>query len=547
MSLTPSVAEILQDHVTLEIECIDRMYLNVFVPQLQYSRGIANFFRFHRGQPVPSSALMAPMTKAFVESVEAFVASTGVPLITFGKGERKDDVMLKYLARFTGTEGVLFVGKAQEKAGVFRTEGRHDSRGKRYPQLVRSTAMVNQYYFYCVDEDFGPLFLKVCSYFPYTAKMCINGNEYLKRQLQKRSIPFKELDNGILSCAEPSRAQAIAEGLNPKKIDALLRKWLKRLPHPFTPADRQAGYRYQISILQVELSLTQVFDRPVMGRLFFEQVIRENLDLGRPDEVQLIFDRRITRSTPGRFRTRVITQGVTPCLHVDYKHSRIKQYFKEGRALRTETTINDTRDFRISRGLKNLPVLRAIGLTANRRLLNVERTSYDCMIGEDALLKIAQPAVVEGQRVSALRLLDPVVQALLSVLVLFRLMPMGFSNKELRERLAPLLGLDPSTLTQGKMTYQLRRLRLRGFIERIEETHRYQVTSMGLRTALFLTRLHSRLLRPGLSCILASYPQRDQLRSSFDSLERTMEAWIQDAHLGKELDSAATKPGDQAA
>ena len=120
-----------------------------------------------------------------------------------------------------------------------------------------------------------------------------------------------------------------------------------RIPHPFTPEDRAAGYRYDISILQAEFSLTQVLDRPSTGRVFFEEVIRENLEIGRPDHVQLIFERRITKQTPGRFRTRVITEGVTPSLHIDYKRSRIKQYHKEGLALRTETTINDPHDFDI--------------------------------------------------------------------------------------------------------------------------------------------------------------------------------------------------------
>src|SRR6516164_4360946 len=151
-----------------------------------------------------------------------------------------------------------------------------------------------------------------------------------------------------------------------------MRKWLARLPHPYTAADRQAGYRYELSILQAEFSLTQVLDRPLTGRVFFDQVIRENLDLGRPDQVQLIFGRRVSKRTPGRFRTRVLTEGVTPTLHVDYKKSRIKQYHKEGRALRTETTINDTRDFDIGKRLKNLSALREVGFQANRRLLNVQ-------------------------------------------------------------------------------------------------------------------------------------------------------------------------------
>src|SRR5207245_4712829 len=138
-------------------------------------------------------------------------------------------------------------------------------------------------------------------------------------------------------------------------------------------------------ILQVEFSLTQVLDRPVTGRIFFEEVIRENLDIGRTDQVQLIFARvvkqRGRRPTPGRFRTRVITEGVYPSLHVDYKTTRIKQYHKEGRALRTETTINNTKDFDIGKRLHNLPALREVGFRANRRLLDVQRISHDCSIG----------------------------------------------------------------------------------------------------------------------------------------------------------------------
>jgi len=142
--------------------------------------------------------------------------------------------------------------------------------------------MVNHYYFYCVDEDFGPFFLKFGSYFPYNAKLCINGHEYLKRQLTKRGVKFEALDNGIKSCADPKLMQQLCDGLSADRIDRLLRKWLRRLPHPFPPRDRVAGYRYALSILQAEFSLTQVLDQPVTGRIFFEEVIRENLDLGRP-------------------------------------------------------------------------------------------------------------------------------------------------------------------------------------------------------------------------------------------------------------------------
>jgi len=536
MSVPRTVAEVIRQHVTLEVEGIDRMYLNVYQPKLQRDLGVVSFFRYHRGQTFASSALMDPISKAFLQNIEAFVQQQGIPLIPFTKGQRKDDVAADYRARLAGHEGIYLVGKAQEKTPVFRTEKRtNPETGRKYPWIVRSTAMVNHYYFYGVDADFGPFFLKFCSYFPYNAKLCINGHEYAKRQLAKEDIAFEALDNGIRSCADARRLQQICDGLGPDQIDALLRRWLGRLPHPFTPQDRAAGYRYDLSILQAEFSLTQVLDRPLSGRIFFEEVIRENLDIGRPDQVQLIFQRRVSKRTPGRFRTRVLTEGVTPSLHVDYKHNRIKQYHKEGRALRTETTINDTRDFAIGKRLHNLPALRQVGFQANRRLLDVQTISQDCAVGEEAFRQVTQPREVQGQRASALRFGEAGVLALLSALLVFRLLPRGFANRDLREHLAPLLGEDPSQFTQGRMTYQLRRLRLHGLIVRQHGTHRYAVTNRGLGIALFFTRCYNRILRPGLSEVLANaLPDDPPLRRAFTHLERAMDHYVAHAKLTSE-------------
>ena len=497
MSIPKSVADVIENHVLLEVEGIDRMYLNVYQPQLQHGGGGASFFRFHRGETFATARTMSQMTRAFLAAIDRFARQNDIPVITFEKGARKDHIALARYAQFDREEGVVFIGKAQEKASVPRTVTRRDPEtGRTYPWLVPSTAMVNHYYFYCIDKDFGPFFIKFCSYFPYTSRLCINGHEYLKRQLAQKGIDFEPLDNGVLSCEDPKRMQTICDGLTAKKIDRFLRKWLRRLPHPFTAKDRQAGYRYDISILQAEFALTQVLDQPISGRVFFEQVIRENLDIGRPDKVQLIFNRRIHRNTPGRFRTRVITQGVAPSLHIDYKNTRIKQYHKQGRALRTETTINNTRDFRIGRRLHNLSALRAIGFQANRRLLDVQKISHDPAIGEDAFRELTGPMEVCGQRTSGLRFGDPTVLALFLALLIFRLLPNGFSNRDLRERFAPLLGKHPDDITPGQMTYQLRRLRLRGFIRRIPRTHRYEVTDTGIRTALFFTCSASSVLRP---------------------------------------------------
>jgi hypothetical protein len=525
MSLPRSVADVLREHVTLELECIDRLYLNVYQPELQRERNVYRYLRTRHGAGAVSSRYFQGMTQAFVRGIEAFAKRQQVPLLTFEKDTRKEELAAAYRAKCAGTEGLLFIGKAQEKVRTFRTQARRcPQTGASYPWLLKATALVNQYYFYGIDDDFGPFFLKFSSYFPFTGRLCLNGHEYVKRQLAKEGIAYEALDNGILRCANPQRLQAIADGLDAAKIDALLRKWLARLPHPFPTADRAAGYRYDLSILQAELSLTQVLDRPVAGRQFFEAILRDHLDLGRPDNVQILFNRQVRQSTPGRFRTRVITAGVLPSLYLDYKSTRLKQYFKEGRALRTETILNNPADFRLGRRLVNLPAFRELGFAANRRLLDVQQASQDGMLGNAVFQAVTSPCQVGRQRASALPYGAAVTLALCHLLLLFRLAPWGFRNQQLREHFARLLGRDPQQSTPGQMTYQLRRLRLHGLIVRQPGTHRYRVTDHGLRIALFFTRSYSRLVSPGLSELAAvPLPANTKLQRAVAQVDKALQ------------------------
>jgi hypothetical protein len=535
MTLPRTVADVLADHVVFEIECIDRMYCNVYVPQLQYAGGLLGYIQRQLGLPIASTAPLGKITEAFTAAMRRFARDQQVPWVDFTKGQRKDDVMHEHFARFTAGEGVLFIGRAQEKTCLFRTERRRDANGDSYPWIVKTTGMVNQFYVYAVDEDFGPFFLKFCSYFPYNAKLCINGHEWAKRQAAKAGIGHTALDNGFATCDDPAAVQGICDSLGPEQIDGLLRKWLARLPHPFSAADREAGYRYDISILQAEFSLTQVLDRPISGRVFFEHVIRDNLDAGRPDQISLIFDRRIHRGrkqfTPGRFRTRVITEGVTPSLHIDYKHTSIKQYHKEGRALRTETTINNPDDFGIRKRLTNLPALREIGISANRRLLGVQRLSHNPIRAAEAFTAVHEPTITDtGHRIAGLRLGDRRAHALLQALLVFRLLPNGFTNRDLRALLAELL--DTPTITIGQMSYDLRRLRAHGLITRIPRTHRYRITETGLHHAMLLSHVHTRLLLPGLAQLTdPDPPMPSPLRTAARNYRRALDQLTQDAGL----------------
>ena len=458
-----SIPELLDGHVTLEVECLDRLYLNGYIGPLATSGGLVAFLREQLGKPIPSPVVLGQVTEKFREAVKTMAERERIPLYQFDHKERKDDVANDFRRQRGLRDGVVFVGVAQEKAQAFQ--------GKKIDgQFLFTrdkTVYVNHYYFYIDDADFGPLFLKVCSYAPWSTKLCLNGHEWAKRQLEKKGIASEALDNGLLSCAEPEQLQRICDSLGPEEIDRVFRKWLGRIPLPLRRQDRQAGYDWNLSIWQMEVSLTQIFDRPLRGREFFEEIIRDNLDLGRPDRVQLVFDRVVTKKTPGEFRTRVIQDGVHPSLHISYKNFDLKQYCKEGRGCRTEGTFRNPKDFDVNKGLSNLPYLQKIGREINRRLLEVERVSHNSGLSGDSIQRVVQPTVTEsGEKAPALKFGQPRVMALLLALTLFQHLIDGFHNRDLRVLVADLLGVTSTDYTGAQMTYDLRRLRLKGLIFR---------------------------------------------------------------------------------
>jgi hypothetical protein len=530
--MMPNIADIIRHHVSLEVRCIDRLYLHAYVPTLQTSGGLCYFLREHLGHPIPSPALFTPMRERFRAAATAFVERHGVPVVKFESGQDKDAIANAHRTRFTKADGVVLLGIAQEKQRSFKAHKRRGPNGGITFDFSRQWTAPTQYYFYVQDREWGPAFVKIGTYMPYPVKICLNGHEWVKQQLRRRRVRFESLDNGFLACADPAALQAVCDALGPNDVQAFFDRWAHRLPWPLTPADRAAGYTHRLALNQVEVSLTQVFDRPVQGRHFFEAVIRENLDLGRPDRVGLLFPLRLQRNTPPPtfgYRTRVITEGVQPSLHVEYKHSHVKQYFKEHRALRTETTINNPKDFYVTKAVDNLPFLRELGEQVNRKLLEVERVSHHCVLTQDALDRLQRPTIEAAQRVSALRFGDPRVMALFQAITAFTHLPHGFRNRDLRPHVEALLGRPYST---AQMTYDLRRLRLKGVISRIPKTHRYTVTSYGLKVAFFYAKLYLRLLRPNWAALL---PDRDQLprtlRTVLDQLDREITKLHKEAAL----------------
>ena len=526
-----TIPELLRDHVTLDVECVDRVYLNGYIPTLQTSGSLVYFLEQHRGNLIASPVLLNEITKTFAAAVEAYAAAHQVPLIHFPANQRKDDLAAVYRRQFTAKEGVVFIGVAQEKLSGFKA--RKERMGKRVRfQFSRQWVWVRVYYFYLHDRDFGPAFIKIGTYAPYPVKVCLNGHEWAKQQLRREGVQFEALDNGFLSCGDAQRLQTICQQLGPEQVQAFFEKWVNRLPWPLTAQDRAASYQHRLSIWQMEVSRTQVFTRPLRGREFFEQLLRENLDLGRPDRVQIIFGRRIYKNTPSRFRTRVLQEGTQPNLHLTYKHSGVKQYFKENRALRTETTINNPLDFAVQKDLANWHYLRQLGAAINQRLLETEQVSQDCVLSAESFARVSNPTTTDqGQRAPGLRFGQPRVMALFAALSRFAPALNGFRHADLRPIVRELLGEQPDAYTASQMSYDLRRLRLKGLIARVQGTHLYLLTTYGRKVAYLMTKLQQRIFDLASAALETTVSVPSKLARAFRQLDAELDKLVAEARL----------------
>jgi hypothetical protein len=481
---------------------------------------------------------MEKIGTAFRRRVRVFAEAHQIPVVRFGKDDRKQEVMRPYLVRqaATGRSGVAAVGVAQEYQNVFaahQREDRGDTGRQVWFSFTKADRRVVCFYFYLWDLDFGPAFIKVCAYFPYPVKVWLNGHEWAKRQAVAAGIGFTELSNGFATCTDPAGLQAICDRLGPGTINVFFERWMSRLPLPLTGTDRDAGYWWELSMRQIETSRTIVFDAPRRARSFFEALVTDNLDIGRPDRVEVIFaghPRRWGRppKTEPTYKTRIDTRDtIGVSVNADYKHSRVKQYLKDGRALRIETVINNPGDLICKRRLQHLDELQAKARAVNARLLDTERVGQGCVLASPAFERVGQSTLTEdGRRSPALRFGDPRVIALSGALSV-GLNALGFTNRSLRAQVSHLLGATYST---NQMSYDLARLRHNSLIQRRQHTNTYDLTPDGQRVTIFYTKVHDRILGPLIAA--DAPPAPPELRRALATINHHVRTYTHNARLG---------------
>ncbi len=534
-SAVVTAAEMVAGHVRLDISCLDRLYLNGYAAKLQTPGGVVYFFHEHRGKPIVSPALFEPIGEKFRRDMNDWAQANGVPVIRFKARERKADAMAPFLqaAAASGRSQVAAIGCAQEFQLVWTARKRDTDPGKP-PQFsfTKEQRRVSVFYVYIFDEQMGPGFIKICTYFPYPVKVWVNGHEWAKRQAARAGISFTALSNGFASTGDPAALQQICDRFGPGTVQVWFERWMARLPLPLTGADRDAGYWWELSMRQVETSRTLVFDDDVHARAFFEALLRDNMDLGRPENVELLFRRGQRRGAPARppargFRTAIDRHCDMVTLNVFYKNSRLKQYLKDGVALRIETVVNSPDDLGCRRMLANLPELQARSRAINDRLLHTEIAGRGTALVSPVIERITRPTVTDdGRKAPALRFGDLRVQALAGAITALLFTVTGITNKTLR---GLMTGLLHRAYSMNQASYDLARLARNGLIQKVPGRNRYTLTRDGLLFACFYVKVYDHLLRPLMAPDRPNAPP--ELLTALDTLDQLVASHITKARV----------------
>ena len=520
-----TAADMVAGHVALDVSCLDRLYLNGYVNKLQTPGGVVYFFHDHRGKPIVSPALFEPIGEKFRRDIKSWAQANGIPVITFKAGERKAEVMAPRLEAAASAERsqIVAVGCAQEFQLVWTARKRATDPGA-CPQFsfTKEQRRVSVFYVYIFDEQMGPGFIKICSYFPYPVKVWVNGHEWAKRQAAAAGIGFTALSNGFASCEDPAALQAICDRFGPGTVQVWFERWMARIPLPLDDADRDGGYWWELSMRQIETSRTLVFDHDVHARAFFEALLCENMDLGRPENVELLFRRGQRLGRPaappigGGFRTAIDRYCHMVTINVFYKNSRVKQYLKDGVALRIETVINSPDDLGCRRMLANLPELQAKARAINARLLHTEIAGQGTVLVSPVIERITRPTLTrEGRKAPALRFGDLRVQALAGATAAMLFTVTGITNRSLR---ALMTGLLHRPYSMNQASYDLSRLARNGLIRRVPGRNRYTLTRDGLLFAHIYTKVYDHVLRPLMAPDRPNAPP--ELTAALDTLDQ---------------------------
>jgi hypothetical protein len=506
-----------QEQICFDYACFDRINGHASIQILQHPPNIVYFLKELRQVPSVTHAYLRSLAADYHRWVQEFAQRRGVEIVETKELEARDEdehrqiLVDRFYPRTPGPETLAVILKSREGARIAISQKTNGQ-----PHLELKLRFVDQYYFYVYDRDFGRMWLRICPYFPFNVRFCLNGHEWLACRLREEGIPFRQSGNAFLHCARPDRLQALGDAFAPQHIIACLQRWLAQLVPFFTEQERRAqGFGYRLFLSQVEYCHNLIFEqRAALDRLM-SRLVDNNRTIGNPDNITYLFGRYRTQKLVKGLKTRISDYHLSnPVIRSHYANSSIKQYVRDHRLLRNELTSNCTYDLGVNKGVENLPRLRTVMHTVVDRYLEVQQDILETFVDRGQLQGLRQATVTaSGQRTPGIKLDDPRLLALMQSLVRFAPLAHGgrFRTRDLHADTAAALGLTTDTYTLTQLRYDLSKLRAKGLVGKVAGTQTYAVTPEGYRLCVAFLKLYHRLFAPLTAAILEPVPEDERL------------------------------------
>lgn len=495
-----------KDHIRFHYRCFDRILLNGLIQPFQQPERVVGFFSTYRKRYPVSRDVLREIAQQFQGWVANRAKKWGAPILEAPKG-RRDEFVESYF-RQAQPDQVVAILKAREPARILIAIGKNKE-NRWHLQLAQR--WVIQYNFYVNDARWGRMFVRMCPYFPFSARLCLNQHHWLAKRMKQEKIRFQHCSNAFLQCNQPQRLQELADSLTPRDLLHCGQKWLTTFTPFFTPEERKhAGCQHRLFFAQVEYCDNLIFRRRAALDQLGERLLDANRTIGQPNKITVIFGRKVTKKYRGKLQTEIEDMDLpNPVIRSHYRNGFIKQYVRDHLLLRTEPATNNVHDYGVGKAVENLPQLRDKMASIADHYLNVQQDILESFLNGEELRKLSQPTVLaNGRRIPGLKLDHPRQLALMQALVRFsHIAAQGsFRTTDLHSDTAQALGVSIADYKLSSLRYDLSKLRAKGLVEKLPRSRSYRLTPQGYQICLVYLKLFEKVYAPLTQGILQPFP-----------------------------------------
>ena len=495
-----------KDSIRFGYRCFDRILLNGLIQPFQQPERVVGFFSTYRHLHPVSRDILRGAAEQFQLWVKEQAEKWNAPIVEAPKG-RRDEFVDPYF-RGAGPDQVTVILKAREPARIMTAIG--DKKVNRWHLQIAERWIV-QYNFYISDQSWGRMFVRICPYFPFSARVCLNQHHWLANRMREEGIDFQQCSNAFLRCGAPKRLQQLADALTAKDLASCGCKWLARLTPFFTETERkQAGCQHRLFFSQIEFCDNLIFYRRAALDKLGERLLDANRTIGQPNKITVIFGRKITKLHHGKLQTEIEDMHLpNPVIRSHYRNGFIKQYVRDHLILRTEAATNNVTDYGVNKAVENLPALREKLATINDNYLDIQQDILQTFVDRGQLQNLAQPTYTpSGKRIPGLKLDNPRQRALMHALVRFAQIAAAgtFSTTEIHPHVTAALGGTAERYSLCSLRYDLSKLRAKSLVEKLPRSRRYRLPAKGYSVCLIFLKLVDRIYAPLAAALLSPVP-----------------------------------------